>query len=297
MNNSYAKELSELIPNHKYFIGIDSDGCVFDTMEIKHKKCFSPNTILHWNLQPISNYVSETWNFVNLYSKTRGLNRFLTLIKVIELLSERKEVKDRKVNLPDISDIIEWSKRESRLSNSSLADYLKNKNSASLEKTLEWSLAITEDIQKMVKEIPPFQYADKSIKLINEDADLMVISQTPIEALHREWKENNLDEFIRLIAGQEYGNKSEHILYGAKGKYDDEKILMIGDAPGDMEAAKANWVSFYPIIPGDEENSWKRFYNESLYKFFSGKYKGEYENVLIKEFEQSLPSKPSWKVK
>ena len=28
-----------------FFIGIDSDGCVFDTMEVKHKECFIPNMI------------------------------------------------------------------------------------------------------------------------------------------------------------------------------------------------------------------------------------------------------------
>jgi len=32
--------LKELKPVHDFFIGIDSDGCVFDTMEIKQKKIF-----------------------------------------------------------------------------------------------------------------------------------------------------------------------------------------------------------------------------------------------------------------
>ena len=30
---------------NEFFIGIDSDGCAFDTMEVKHKECFIPNII------------------------------------------------------------------------------------------------------------------------------------------------------------------------------------------------------------------------------------------------------------
>ena len=33
-----------------YLVCIDSDGCVFDTMEIKHKECFCPPYIKHFGL-------------------------------------------------------------------------------------------------------------------------------------------------------------------------------------------------------------------------------------------------------
>ena len=38
MSDPVAK-LKELRPTKEFFIGIDSDGCVFDTMEIKQKEC------------------------------------------------------------------------------------------------------------------------------------------------------------------------------------------------------------------------------------------------------------------
>ena len=37
-----AKPLADLQPQQPFFVGIDSDGCAFDTMEIKHKECFCP---------------------------------------------------------------------------------------------------------------------------------------------------------------------------------------------------------------------------------------------------------------
>ena len=61
-----------------------------------------------------------------------------------------------------------------------------------------------------------------------------------------------------------------------------------------MKAAKSNGVLFYPVNPGHEEASWERFYKEALDKFFTGTYLGEYEDELIKEFEDYLPEHPHW---
>ena len=69
---------------------------------------------------------------------------------------------------------------------------------------------------------------------------------------------------------------------------------MIGDAPGDMKAAKANNALFYPIIPGREIQSWKRFGDEAFDRFINGRYAGEYEQKLIAEFDASLPETPPW---
>ena len=66
----------DFTPKHDYLVGIDSDGCAFDTMELKHKECFIPNTINYWGLQGVSSYAREAAEFVNLYSKSRGINRF-----------------------------------------------------------------------------------------------------------------------------------------------------------------------------------------------------------------------------
>jgi hypothetical protein len=70
---------------------------------------------------------------------------------------------------------------------------------------------------------------------------------------------------------------------------------MIGDAPGDLKAARKNNTLFYPINPGHEERSWQRFYEEGLDKFIQGEYAGSYEKQLIAEFDRYLPSTPPWK--
>ena len=52
---------------------------------------------------------------------------------------------------------------------------------------------------------------------------------------------------------------------------------MIGDAPGDYKAAVANDALFFPINPGAEEASWKRFYEEGIDRFLAGTFAGEYQ--------------------
>lgn len=290
------KILDELKPEKEFFIGIDSDGCVFDTMEIKQKECFCPQFVKHFGLQRVSKYARETWEFVNLYSKTRGVNRFNALIRAIDLLSQREEVNLRNAKMPDLIPVIDWVEKESKLGNPALIKYAAEVNDPVINQTLNWSIEVNKEIEGLVFDIPPFPYVNESLEKMKTKADLMVVSQTPVDALKREWEEHNISGFVKLIAGQEYGTKSEHLKYAAKGKYLDNKILMIGDAPGDLKAAKSNGVLFYPINPGHEDSSWKKFYEEALDRFFAGTYKGDYENNLITEFEKYLPENPNWKV-
>jgi len=263
-------------------------------MEIKQKECFCPNFIRYFKLQSVSKYARETWEFVNLYSISRGVNRFPALVEALRLLSERAEVSARKVEVLRPLELIKWIASESKLGNPALEKYVATYPNEILENILQWSKSVNADIEKMVFGITPFPFVKESLNLIFQKADAIVVSQTPGEALNREWKENNIDHLVRLIAGQEYGSKTEHIEYAAKGKYSDEKILVIGDANGDMKAAQVNGVLFFPINPGHEEESWERFYKEAFGRFIEGRYKGAYENSLVAEFSRYLPELPPW---
>ena len=290
-----ARPLVELKPKHKFFVGIDSDGCVFDTMEIKHKECFTPNIINHWGLQAVSKYAREASEFVNLYSKWRGINRWPALMKVFDLLRERPEVQRRNVAIPETPKIREFIASGVPLSNSSLAQLIEETGDPELTKALTWSNAVNATIADMVHGVPPFPYVRESLELIREHADVIVVSQTPDEALVREWREHKIDGYVLVIAGQERGTKTEHLRYASEGKYPNDHKLMIGDAPGDLRAARANGAFFAPINPGHEEESWERFYKEDFQRFLQGTYGGEYEAKLIADFDRALPETPPWR--
>ncbi len=276
----------------EFFIAIDSDGCVFDTMEIKHKECFCPAAIKHFGLQPVSKYAREAWEFVNLYSRHRGTNRFPALVSVVDLLRVRPEVIARHAAVPQLSALRQWIARETKLGNPALQKAAATESA--LHAVYEWSTEVNARIDDLVYGVPPFPRVRKCLERAAKRADLIVSSGTPLRALHREWAEHSLASYVKRIAGQEDGTKTQHLEAAANGKYPPTRILMVGDAPGDLRAARSVNACFYPIVPGREETSWQHFHDEALGRFFAGQYTGAYQESLIQALEDALPTQPPW---
>jgi phosphoglycolate phosphatase-like HAD superfamily hydrolase len=290
-----AEELSTLAPKHQFFVGIDSDGCAFDSMEIKHKECFCPQIIKYWDLQAVSKYAREAVEFVNLYSKWRGTNRWPALILTLDLLRERPEVIHRRVPIPQANKLRDFIASGKPVSNDGLKEYMADHPDAELERALQWSKAVNAAVSDIVHNLPPFPYVRESLVLLETKTDTIVVSATPTEALIHEWHVNNIDRHVRAILGQELGTKKQHLKMATAGRYAANHVLMIGDALGDLEAARANNALFFPINPGHEEASWERFYKEGVEKFMNGEFAGAYEAERIAEFDRLLPSTPPWK--
>lgn len=290
-----VQKLIAFQPRHSFFVGIDSDGCAFDAMELKQKECFTPTTIRVWGLQPISKYARETAEWVNLYSRWRGANRWPALVKVFELLAERPEVKACGFKVPDVKALKEFIASGYPPSESGLKAYIASGHGdEALWRGLDWTRAIDSLVAMTVHGVPPFPFVRESLQKLYDKADLMVVSTTSFAALQREWAEHGLASYMSLMAGQDMGTKRQHLEYAAKGKYPDDHILLIGDALGDLDAAHAVNVLFYPINPGAEEASWQRFYEEASDRFLNGTYAGAYEASLIAEFEKLLSDTPPW---
>ena len=83
-------------------------------MEIKHKECFIPNFVNFFGLQAVAKYAREAAEFTNLYSKTRGANRFPAYLLALELLEARAEVLARKVKIPRLQGVRDWVNRETK---------------------------------------------------------------------------------------------------------------------------------------------------------------------------------------
>jgi len=292
-----ADTLEQFSKQHDFFVGIDSDGCVFDSMEIKHKECFCPAFINHYGLQPAAKYAREIWEFVNLYSHTRGCNRFKAVLAALSFADARKEIRDRNVDVPRLKALAEWVAVESKLGNPQLERRLAEGEDPELRRVYEWSLDVNAAVAKIVRNVPPFPGVVESLQRLQGSADVVCVSQTPTEALLREWAEHDLTQYVGLIAGQELGTKADHLAGTAQQsgtRYPADHVLMIGDAPGDLAAAQSVGALFYPVLPGREEKSWERFTTEALDRFLSGSYAGGYEKALIDEFMQVLPERPSW---
>ncbi len=278
----------------EFLVAIDSDGCVFDTMEIKHKECFIPAFINHYELQGASKYAREAAEFVNLYSKSRGINRFPALVEQLEWLARRPEVKARGIKVPSPKGVINWIAEESKLGNPALEKAVVETGDPDLKIALAWSQAVNDAVAAMVRGVPPFPNVKECLDRFAEKADMIVASATPNAALKAEWEEHGIAGHVREICGQEAGTKKEILAVAAQ--YGQDKCLMIGDAPGDHKAAVANNCLYYPINPGAEEVSWKRLLDEGIERFFNGTFAGDYQQKLVEEFNTYLPATPPWPV-
>lgn len=281
-------------PQHDTLVCIDSDGCVFDSMELKQRQCFHGEIIGHWHLEAIEPYVRQIAEFVNLYSLGRGRNRFLSLYDVMLLLRARPEVIASGITVPELRSLKRFIDSGAALGNQSLAEAASGTGDPELASILEWSKAVNRRVAEAGSDAPMFPGVVAGLELIREHADCMVVSQTPNEALEREWRQQKIDGYVFAIAGQELGTKAEQIALTVPDLYRPDRVLMIGDAPGDLNAARANGVLFFPVNPAGEDGSWSRFVNEAFGKFLAGEYAGAYEDQLVNEFLALLPETPPW---
>ena len=293
--NPYTAENLKALPaRHATFVGIDSDGCVFDTMSAKQKEHFHPLIIRHWGLERCEKELRACAEFVNLYSAHRGSNRFPALLKTLELFNAYPGVGASGVALPKLDALRAYVNSGLPLGNPSLKAEAARTGDPELRRLLDWSLAINADIDAHMRPTPPFPSARRALELMRQSSDTVVVSQTPEAALVKEWDLHGVRRLVSFIAGQELGTKSEHLRLAAGGKYAPGRVLLIGDATGDLAAARSAGALFYPIRPGDEEASWRRFCEDAYGRFLRGAYAGAYADALIAAFLSALPTVPPW---
>lgn len=266
-----------------YLICIDSDGCAIDTMDIKHIKCFGPCMIKEWNLDKWSEEILYRWNEVNLYTITRGINRFKGLALALS------EINEKYIKIDGLGDFTDWVDTTKELSNESLKREIDKNDSVCLKKALSWSKAVNESIDLLTdNEKRPFEGVLEAISKAGEIADIAIVSSANEKAVLDEWRKNNLLDKVDIVLTQKVGSKAYCIEKLIEKGYDLDKVLMVGDALGDLKSANSNNVLFYPIMVKKEKESWKRFKDEAIYKLINGEYKGIYQDNVINEFEKNL---------
>jgi len=284
----------QLLQHHDTLLGIDSDGCVFDSMRVKQCGHFHPLIITFWGLGRFEPQLRACAEFVNLTSKTRGINRFAGLIRTFDLLKSYPGLHEGDIAFPDLRALQTYVDSGVPLGNPTLKQFLAQTPDPELRRVYDWSVAVNADIAANMKPVPPFAAALKAFDRIHADSDAVVISQTPVDTLTQEWEHHGIRRFVGAIAGMEFGTKAEQIRAADGGRYGSSRILMIGDAVGDQRAAEATGAHFYPIIPGQEEASWERFCAEAYPRFLNATYSDGYAQSLAAAFHATLPDTPPW---
>ena len=279
--------MQTFVKKKEYLVCVDSDGCVMNTMDVKHIRCFGPCMVDEWGLDEWREDILARWNEVNLYTLTRGINRFKGLALAL------REIDEKYKKIEDLQDIVVWAEHAKELSNDALKREIENKpQSVSLKKALAWSLAVNTSINALPeKEKVPFEKAKDGLCYAHERADIAIVSSANLDAVLEEWDKHGLLQHVDIVMAQNAGSKAFCIGELLKKGYSPEKVLMCGDAPGDLQAAEKNGVYYYPILVRQEKQSWEEFIQVAFDKLLGEEYGGEYQRQKITEFKKNLGAK------
>lgn len=275
--------LSEFKKTKNFLVCVDSDGCAMDTMDIKHIRCFGPCMIEVWQLQKWEEKILKRWNEINLYTITRGINRFKGLSMALSEINEQYQAID------GIDDLFYWSENADELSNDALKKEIEKHPQKKIFKlALKWSEMVNNAIKKLPEsEIKPFPLVKEALKLAHEKADIAIVSSANLGAVLDEWEKHGLLEHTDIVLTQNVGSKAFCISELLKKGYNKENVLMCGDAPGDLKAAETNEVFYYPILVKKEKDSWQDFINQGFSHLLDGSY-DEYETIKKRDFYKNL---------
>ena len=275
--------LSEFKKAKDFLVCVDSDGCAMDTMDIKHIRCFGPCMIEVWQLQKWEEKILKRWNEINLYTITRGINRFKGLSMALSEINEQYQAID------GIDDLIYWSENADELSNDALKKEIEKHPQKKIFKlALKWSEMVNNAIKELPEsEIKPFPLVKEALKLAHEKADIAIVSSANLGAVLDEWEKHGLLEHTDIVLTQNVGSKAFCISELLKKGYNKENVLMCGDAPGDLKAAETNEVFYYPILVKKEKDSWQDFINQGFSHLLDGSY-DEYETIKKRDFYKNL---------
>lgn len=282
MQNSWET----FVRKHPFLICVDSDGCAMDTMNCKHFHCFGPCMVAEWGLEAWRQPILTRWNEINLYQMTRGINRFLGLAQALE------EIHQRYTPIPGVEALCSWARSAPELSNSALrqaADAAETPEAKQiLTKALSWSEAVNAGIAALPEAWKvPFPGVAEGLAAAAEFADVAVVSSANRDAVEAEWAKHGLLQYVDVVLAQDCGSKAACIARMLSFGYERSRVLMVGDAPGDQDAAARNGVFFYPILVRQEAESWRELTEQGFPRLFQGDYQS-YEQEKKCQFSRNL---------
>lgn len=275
-------DLQHFVKNREYLVCVDSDGCAMDTMDIKHFRCFGPCMVEEWGLEEWAQPILARWNEINLYTMTRGVNRFKGLAMALD------EINAQYMAIEGLDELKAWAASAPELSNGALEKALPAAQGPCLAKALSWSKKVNAAINALPEsEKKPFDGAAAGLAAAHAAADVAVVSSANREAVEEEWARCGLLGSVDVLCCQDAGSKAACIAQLKAKGYAPDHILMVGDAPGDKAAAEKNGVWFYPILVRHEAESWAELVSTALARLTSGAY-APYGETLAEKFLANL---------
>ena len=255
-------------------------------MNCKHFNCFGPCMVAEWGLEAWKDEILDRWNVINLFSMTRGINRFKGLAMALG------EINEKYTKIVGVEALQHWADTAPALSNDGAAKAADEATDPDaklvLQKALSWSKAVNAAIVELDESLKvPYDGAKEGLAAAHQFADVAMVSSANRDAVEEEWGKFGLLEHTDIVLAQDIGSKAACIKEMLKFGYDLDKVVMVGDAPGDCDAAEKNGVHYYPILVNHEKESWDEAIAVGFAKLQSGEY-AEYGAEMKQKFLRNL---------
>jgi len=275
-------------------LALDSDGTVFPNMPLKFHVMLE-TIVEHFGLHSAHSAAERVVRFFNLESRWRGGHRFVLLAEILDAIRIQPEVLASGIEVPPTVPLRHYLAAGGARSNEALASAAAEDVTGLLARVHRWSVEVSARLAALPP-VPPVAEAVRTLReLRSETVRRVVVSQAPLEQIQREWGAAGLLDEVDGMWGSETGPKALQ-LQAALRKFTmaPDHALLLGDSLGDYEAARACGVRFHPILPGREDESWRRFRSDIWPLWIIGGYGEREEAVGVAELVRSLPATPPW---
>lgn len=291
-------------PEKEYLVCIDTDGHCLDNMSAKQMLVFHPFYMDMNGLRGIEVFFRVHCEHHNLWSTTRGCDRYLAVQATLGSLLDDPQGKDMidadliRGLKQSIDGYIDWINATEGVSFGipTLTQYHQDHGlDYNITRLLSWSEAVDRSFAFTTLKMKAFPGVRETVECLSERADILVVSGTPYNDLAEWWGSQDLLKYIKAIASKEVGKKNVHIgMAKEAGGYTDDNVIMGGDGGGDLKAAQENNALFFPTPAGKEVEAWADA-RGVFDAFFDGKYRGsDLEKQKLDEFDGALLKQGPW---
>jgi hypothetical protein len=260
-------------PQSGFAVLIASEGVLFDPEPAEMSR-FLPAFAASFGGSIDGEVLAEVWRFVRLTSRSRGRDRYRCLDEALRLLERRAESAPQRGRLSSTAYALEaWLACELEPSPQSLAAATKGGRRPVLARVLSWS----EAVDAALLEAPAataYASACAALPLFAQSAELRLVpapspaSRAPLRRL-----------------GVRFSCHGYPVREGPR-------VLVVGDTMAALEAARRSRLSFFPIVPGREEESWARLAETGFPRFLRGERAPS--RGLLASFLSAFSSNPPW---
>jgi phosphoglycolate phosphatase-like HAD superfamily hydrolase len=274
---------------------LDSAGTVLDSMGPRHSLAYFPAFADAFFKDSDRAALEEVWSFVAIRSRYRSAGRFRLLASALRLARRHPRIVSRHEREEKVAAALDhWIASERSPSASAIERALRDRSSGeALVTAAIWSL----DVDARLSALPPpraFEGAVEALRTLAGRARIVVVGEGRSLDTERDWRRAGLlgpalggGEIV--FVGEE-GGSVEEIALAAKA-YARGPVLVVGDSPVELEAARSAGTVFYPIKPGRERESWLALAKD----FFPAFARGERAIADSAGFLALFASGPDWR--